>query len=302
MKTSPKTDYDLSNRIADGLRDKMRDHGLEPDNLTSAVALGTSLNKSFPQRLGVDALRVGYKEAGLPHGTAPGHDHEAIIGPLDGDENHLTIAYSGRPHIYGGFTANECVRYVRVAKALGIDILGVTNAAGSLNPSEFPEGGIAMIRDMVRHGSQTPLLGTSEEMWGDPFTATADLLPEWIIDEARIIATGQVGWNKLPSGVYIQDQMSGRRYQTRAETTRFVRWGDMVGKSTVIELEAALDAGIPHHFGVTKVTNLAQGIEGGSRVTSDHVEKIGAEGADDVAKFLALLMAKIADTVREKQA
>ncbi len=301
---SQKRDYDRASRAADVVRDKIRDHGLDPDLLRtgSAVVLGSGLQRKdkFPSRLGEHPLTIPFRDiptlkenTGKP---APGHSLELMIGPLEGDEKHLVAAFLGRKHLYEDHTADACVFYVRMLKLLGVDVLGITNAAGILNHREIKRGDVVMIRDCMNRTGTSALHGPTEAMWGEPFTSMKDMLPEWIIAKAREIATKTLRWKRLPSGVYLQDRGSLRRYQTAAESQEMKILGaDLVGKSTVIELEAAQDAGIPHKFAATLATNYAFGMLPASQpeVTSGHVVEEGEKNADKFSAFLSLLLQAI---------
>lgn len=304
---SPKRDYDRANRAADNIRRIMLERGLEPNRLSAgaAVTLGSGLQEDFPRRV-KDRLFISYDEIPLLEeggsGKAPGHHHKLLIGSLDDEANFLIAAFLGRYHLYEDLTADACAFYVRVVKALGIDVLGVTNAAGILNGRRIHKGDIVMLTDIVNLTGTSSLHGPTESMWGEPFTSMKGLLTPWIITEAQEVSK-KVGQRILPKGIYVQDRGTLRRYQTAAESKVYQALGwDLIGKSTAIELEVAVDCGIKDNFGVSLATNYAYGIRPDLQndVTSDHVVSTGKKHAEKFGDFLAELIKRIMQ-VRERR-
>ena len=64
----------------------------------------------------------------------------------------------GRLHLYEGWSAREIAFPIRVAKALGVTKLLVTNAAGALNPA-FDPADVMMITDHMNFTGHNPLVG-----------------------------------------------------------------------------------------------------------------------------------------------
>lgn len=155
-----------------------------------------------------------------------------------------------------------------------------------------------MISDVINDSGQSVLQGPPESLWAEtPFLPTHALLPKDIIAAARDIAVRELGWPRLPEGTYMFDTTGTiRRYQTAAETARQRNGGaDLIGKSTVLELEAVLDCGIARHFGMTLATNYAVGInpEDQAEVTSDHVVDMGRARAEVFGELLARLLKRL---------
>lgn len=332
----PRLDYDRACSVRDGkdgLYEGIRQTGLDPDNIVSAVTLGTGLQGKFGERIGGDdAFSRSYQDIPLLEGNnttqAPSHVHELRVGPLDGDEEHLVMAFFGRYHVYENLTPEACTFYVRLAKVMGVEALGITNAAGVLAEAKqvraaiglvrglvrrslretftsvkdlikrnsIDVGDIVMIDDVVNFTGTSSLRGSTENMWGEAFMSPKDMLPEWIIEEAKQIVREELGWEKdLESGIYLQDRADLRRYQAPAESMFLQLLADMVGKSTVVELEAAHEVGIRDKFAMTNVTNVAFGLDIARQadVTSGHVEEVGAQSAEKVTDLTVALLKRI---------
>jgi len=297
--SSPKKDFDAAHAAAEAIRARLHAHGLDPTLLPagSAVQLGSGLQRSFARRLGDRPLVIPFAEVPhlIPPGATPAPNHrlELTVGPLDGDPGHLVVVFGGRFHLYQGLSAEACTFYVRVVKALGIDVLGVTCAAGALDESTIARGDVVMIEDVFNFTGTSALRGDNDAMWGEPFAPMKSLLPGWIIDRARAIATEDLGWPSLPSGVYLQDRGELRAYQTPFASRLFRSWGaHLVGKSTAIELEVVDDVGIRRNFAIALATNYAYGIRQDLQpeVHSDHVVDEGARHAERFGDLLAALL------------
>src|SRR4029078_3476392 len=98
---------------------------------TVAIVLGSGLGALADDVQGPD--RIPYdKIPGWRRSTAPGHARQLVIGTLEGK----TVAVvEGRPHYHQGTNIQEVVFPIRVFKAMGIDIVILTNACGGLNPT-----------------------------------------------------------------------------------------------------------------------------------------------------------------------
>ena len=100
----------------------------------AAIVLGSGLG-ALADSIG-QALRIPYGE--LPGFHAPGvagHRGELIVGTLRGRD---IIAFAGRFHMYEGHSAQAAAFPVRVARALGTQVLVLSNAAGGINPRFAP--------------------------------------------------------------------------------------------------------------------------------------------------------------------
>ena len=75
---------------------------------------------------------IPYKEIpNFPISTVMGHGSNLIFGTLEGKN---VVAMQGRFHYYEGYTMQEITFPIRVMKALGVQSLFLSNAAGGMNP------------------------------------------------------------------------------------------------------------------------------------------------------------------------
>ncbi|NQT40896.1 MAG: purine-nucleoside phosphorylase, partial [Planctomycetes bacterium] len=92
-------------------------------------------------------------EATLPYGSIPhfpqstaiGHAGQLVCGQLQGTD---VVAMEGRFHAYEGYSYRQITFPVRVMKALGADLLIVSNACGGLNP-QYRRGDVMVIEDHI---------------------------------------------------------------------------------------------------------------------------------------------------------
>jgi len=236
----------------------------------AGIILGTGLG-SLAQRI-ESPLVLPYEEIPhFPRSTAPGHRGQLHWGTLAGLP---VVAMEGRYHAYEGHSPCETAFPVHVMRALGIETLIVSNAAGGMNP-RFQAGDVVLVEDhlnMMAGGS--PLAATSEEAEQIPGTqgelaespskiqATSSSAcfycqrgspydPQ-LLDQATQVAR-RAGF--LPKrGVYVA--VRGPNFETRAEYRFFRRLGgDMVGMSTVPEVLAAAECGL-RVLALSTVTNV----------------------------------------------
>lgn len=89
----------------------------------------------------------------FPVSTVEGHSGNLIFGTLGGKR---VIAMQGRFHYYEGYDMKQVTFPVRVFKALGVETLFVSNAAGGMN-KEFQVGSIMTITDHINLFPENPL-------------------------------------------------------------------------------------------------------------------------------------------------
>ena len=184
---------------------------------------------------------------GFPRASVAGHGNELVLQEVGGK---LVLAMSGRLHLYEGHTPQEVTFPVRMARALGIDTLVITNACGGLNP-DYRAGDIMLIEDHVNLMGSNPLSGPNDPQgtrfpdMSEPYTLK---LRELALEVAR-----QNGMN-LRTGVYVG--ITGPSLETNAEygMLRLIG-GDTVGMSTVPEVIVAVHAGMKV-LGFSVVTDL----------------------------------------------
>ena len=234
-----------------------------------------------------DAIALAYADLpGFPRPTVEGHDGRMVLGRLEG----LPVAcLQGRVHLYEGVPASAVNVPVRALKALGCDILVLTNAAGSLR-AEIGAGAIALIADHINMQGQNPLVGANGDAIGPRFPDLSEVYDPALREQLARIAKG-LGI-ELASGVYLA--VLGPSFETPAEIRAFRALGaDLVGMSTVPEAISARHAGL-RVAGLSVVTNLAAGLAAGPL---SHEETLGqaSAAAAKLAKVLRAFCRELAD-------
>lgn len=173
----------------------------------------------------------------FPKATVESHHGQLVFGRLAGQPVGVM---EGRFHLYEGYTPEQVTYPVRVMKALGAQILIVSNAAGGMNPSYAPAD-LMGIDDHINLMGVNPLLGPNDERLGTRFP---DMCAPY--DRSLLALAEQVAREegiRLHRGVYVG--VTGPNLETRAEY-RFLRGigADAVGMSTVPEVIAAVHAGL----------------------------------------------------------
>ena len=89
---------------------------------------------------------VGYEDLpGFPRPTVARSRGRAVIGTLAGVE---VVVLQGRAHLYEGGDPAQRAAPVRALAAAGVEVLVLTNAAGSLRPEVGP-GSLMAIADHI---------------------------------------------------------------------------------------------------------------------------------------------------------
>ena len=197
----------------------------------TAVILGSGLG-SVADAV-EDPLTIDYAAIeGFPRTTVAGHSGKMIVGRLGQSE---VLCLQGRFHLYEGHRPQVIAEVVNALKAVGVNRLIVTNAAGSLNP-EFTPGSLMLIKDHINFSGQNPLVGANDESTGPRFPDMSNAYDRDMRRQAKELAA-KLGIN-LPEGVYLM--VLGPNFETAAEIRAFRTLGaDAVGMSTVPEVIAA---------------------------------------------------------------
>ncbi|RKZ26150.1 purine-nucleoside phosphorylase [bacterium] len=200
------------------------------------IILGTGLGKVV-ESIDVET-EIHYEK--IPHfavSTVESHAGKLIFGTL---ASVPVMAMQGRFHYYEGWTMKQITYPVRVMKALGINILLVSNAAGALNPL-FRPGDIMLITDHINLIGDNPLIGRNDDTLGPRFPDMSDAYTKEFRNIAEKTAL-EIGI-RLVQGVYVP--VSGPNLETPAEY-RYLRTigGDAVGMSTAPEVIVAVHSGM----------------------------------------------------------
>ncbi len=211
------------------------------------IILGTGLGELATQI--TDRQEIPYESIpNFPVSTVEGHSGKLIVGMLGSIQ---VLAMQGRFHYYEGYSMKEVTFPVRVMKALGVETLLVSNAAGGMNPS-FQIGDLMIITDHINTFPEHPLRGKNEPSLGTRFPDMSKAYPVELRNKAKQIA--QDNGIKVVEGVYVGT--SGPTFETPAEYNYFrVIGGDAVGMSTVPEVIVAVHAGI-QVFAMSIITDL----------------------------------------------
>jgi purine-nucleoside phosphorylase len=200
------------------------------------IVLGTGLG-SLVEQIEVQAS-IGYED--IPHfagSTATSHKGRLVCGNLNGLP---VMAMEGRLHMYEGYPLKQITLPVRVMKAMGADVLVVSNACGGLNPN-YATGDIMMIEDQINLMGDNPLIGINDDRLGPRFPDMSEPYCQKLID--RALAVGRREDLVVHKGVFVA--VAGPNLETRAEY-RFLRLigADVVGMSTVPEVIVAVHCGM----------------------------------------------------------
>lgn len=219
----------------------------------------------------VDAdASVPYEEIpGFAPSRVVGHAGRLIAGTLEGTP---LLVMAGRYHLYEGHDARVVAHPVRVARALGAEMLFVTNAAGGISPRLVP-GSLMIIEDHINFMGTNPLRGAvfGEELRFPDMTEAYD--PEL---RALFAARAEALGIAVDAGVYCG--VLGPSFETPAEIRAFARLGaDAVGMSTVPEVIAARSAGM-RVAGLSLITNHAAGLGEGT-LGHEEVQEVGRAAA-----------------------
>lgn len=212
-----------------------------------AIILGTGLGALVDHI--EDKLFIPYKDIpNFPVSTVEGHSGNLIFGTLGGKR---VIAMQGRFHYYEGYDMKQVTFPVRVFKALGVETLYVSNAAGGMN-KEFRVGDVMVICDHINLFPENPLRGKNYEELGPRFPAMTEPYSKRLIALADDIARER--HIRLMHGTYVGTP--GPTFETPAEYEYFrVIGGDAVGMSTVPEVIVARHASM-EVFGISVITDL----------------------------------------------
>jgi purine-nucleoside phosphorylase len=184
----------------------------------------------------------------FPRSTSIGHAGQLVCGKLQGVP---VVAMEGRFHAYEGYSYKQVTFPVRVMKALGAEMLIVSNACGGLNP-QFGLGHIMVIDDHINLMNGNPLIGVNDDSLGPRFPDMCHPYDPVLIDRALEIARRENF--AAHKGVYAA--VTGPNLETRAEY-RFLRTigSDVVGMSTVPEVLVAVHAGL-RVLGLSVITDM----------------------------------------------
>ena len=198
-------------------------------------------------------VKIKYNEIpNFPVSTVEGHEGQLVIGNLQGK---TVVAMQGRFHYYEGYSMEMITFPVRVMKALGVETIFVTNAAGGAN-KDFKPGDLMIITDHINLSGNNPLIGPNDNRIGTRFPDMSEAYTKEYVELAKKCADKLN--IKVQEGVYAF--FSGPTYETPAEV-RMARilGADAVGMSTAPEVIVASHSKLKV-VGISCITNMAAGI------------------------------------------
>jgi xanthosine phosphorylase len=237
------------------------------------------------------ATAIDYADLpGFPRPGVEGHAGRLVLGSLGGVD---VACLQGRVHLYEGVPAAAVNPLPRTLKALGCEVLILTNAAGSLRP-EIEPGALALIDDHINLLGQNPLVGPNDSAVGVRFPDMSEVYDRDL--RARARAVGARLGIPLRSGVYLATL--GPSFETPAEIRAFRALGaELVGMSTVPEAISARHCGLKV-IGFSIVTNLAAGLTD-QVLSHEQTLAVAAEAADRLQRLLTGLLEELASDGRD---
>lgn len=218
----------------------------------------------------------------FPVSTVEGHAGQFVIGKMCGK---TVIAMQGRFHFYEGYSMKEITFPVRVMKAIGVNHIVLTNAAGGVN-KEFNAGDLMLITDHINMTGHSPLMGANENELGPRFPDASNIYDAEF--NSKVIVEAKNIGIELKEGVYFYN--TGPAYETPAEVKlAAILGGDAVGMSTAPEALVAAHGGLKV-TGISCITNMAAGIQ---KTALNHEEVV--ETANRVKKTFIQLVKKIVE-------
>ena len=219
--------YDDASRARDLFAGKMRERGMEPNDVGEVVIAGSGLGYLAKDHMEVDLDAEGNVKDGLPFddfwealgiATLPGekvkgHKCELVVGSLKGeDSKRLVLVQSGREHPYEGISTRRATFWLRLAQLLGVKTLLGSNAAGILTPGELKRCDLMLINGDIDNGKDNPLTGYNDPRFGTRFPDMGDDgYPEATRKLMRSVAA-RLGIN-LKEGMYVREP--GPNYESR---------------------------------------------------------------------------------------
>lgn len=232
-------------------------------NIKIGIILGSGLNEfekelTFPEVLYED--------------NSSFHRLKVISGKINETE---VVIFSGRRHLYEGYSVNEVLANVTLAKELNVNFLIITNAAGGIN-RDFNVSDIMLITSHYNFTGKRIPVRNNQGFYDRK-------LNEMILKAAsdkRIM---------LKSGSYCC--ASGPMYETKSEIRYFSKSGiDAVGMSTVPEILTARNLGIKT-IAFSCITNLLS--ENSSGITNhEEVVEAGKNAYSNFSGILKLIVSE----------
>lgn len=234
-----------------------------------AVILGSGLG-GLGDRI-ENPVKIPYADLpGYPVLGVQGHAGELIAGKLNGTD---IIALKGRKHFYETDDPYPLKTVIRSMKAVGVETLFISNAAGSLRPA-IKVGELMMITDHINYMGFNPLVGDNDDDFGPRFPPMTDAYDVELREKLR--AAAKKSGAPLHEGVYMA--FRGPTFETPAEIRMAANMGaDAVGMSSVPDCIIARHAGM-RVVGCSCITNMGAGLSD-EKLSHAHTLENAARGA-----------------------
>lgn len=248
-----------------------------------ALVLGSGLGE-LAEQIQISSI-LDYSEIkGFPQSTVVGHKGRFVFGHI---EKTPVVVMQGRIHYYEGYQIEDVVLPIRLMRAMGAEILFLTNAAGGLGEG-FCCGDLMMITDQISSFIPNPLIGKNESEFGVRFPDMSEIYNR---DLQKIIqkSAKELGIS-LKKGTYLQ--FTGPSYETPAE----IRMCKVLGASAV-GMSTAVEAIVANHMGmkicgISFISNLAAGISG-QPLSHEEVKKAADRAAPEFQALVKLVISRM---------
>lgn len=247
--------------------------GLKPK---IAIILGSGLG-GLAAKVEAPVILAYQDLPGFPVLTVAGHAGQLIIGKLNGVP---VIVLNGRKHFYETSDAYPLKVMIRSMKAVGVETLFLSNAAGSLR-AHIKVSELMLITDHINFLGLNPLVGPNDEGFGPRFFPMADAWDPAL--GAKLKAVAQQQGVTLHQGVYVA--FRGPSFETPAEIRMAQGWGgDAVGMSSVPDCLIARHCGLKV-AGVSCITNMGAGLSD-EKLSHAHTLENASRGAGAFEKLV----------------
>ena len=207
------------------------------NNPEIGIVLGTGLGRL------VDHIQIEHEVAyneipNFPVSTVEFHPGKLLFGTFEGKK---LVVMQGRFHVYEGYSLQEVTFPIRILKALGIQKLFISNAAGAINLA-FKKGELMLIEDHINLQGSSPLAFKNVSDFGERFTDMSEPYDVQLRKDAiEVAARNSI---RLHRGVYAA--VVGPQLETKAEYRMLKIIGaNAVGMSTVPEVIVANHLQLP---------------------------------------------------------
>lgn len=244
------------------------------------LVLGSGLGEyaeGLPQQTVLSSSAIPH----YPSATVEGHKGRLIFAELRPGLH--VVAFQGRKHFYESGSVDAVLFPVRIAAALGVKTLIITNAAGGI-ARDFSAGDLMVITDQINLTGER----ASEPVPPQGKQRAVPVYDPSLVDYALLTAE-RLGI-PVQKGVYAC--VKGPSYETAAEVEMIRRiGGDAVGMSTVLEAQSAVALGM-RVLGFSCITNKATGITA-ERLNHAEVTDVAVHVRDRFSRLLTGLLANI---------